>query len=138
MQTAWFEHFQLDINEVPARDWRIALSYENKESPVWQLSVEQLELADVHSVLSRVWPLPQVGADVLNTMQPSGTLDHLQLQWRPEAVLAERLTFDSNLENVAFSAWHDVPAASGISGRISGDLLQGELRLASDTGFSYI
>ncbi len=66
LQTAWFEHFQLDINEVPARDWRIALSYENKESPVWQLSVEQLELADVHSVLSRVWPLPQVGADVLN------------------------------------------------------------------------
>ncbi len=136
LQTAWFEHLQLQINDLAVRDWRMVLAYENNKTPLWQMSLEQLELADVHHVLGRVWPLPEVAADVLNTMQPSGTLDNLQLQWRPEAELAERLTFDSNLNNVAFSAWHDVPAASAINGRMSGDVLQGELRLASDTGFS--
>lgn len=136
LQSAWFESLQLQINDLPTRDWRMSLAYENDKTPVWQLSLEQLELTDVHYVLERVWQLPEVGADVLNTMQPSGTLDNLQLQWRPEAELAQRLTFDSNLNNVEFSAWRDVPASSGISGRISGDLLQGELRLASETGFS--
>ncbi len=136
LHRAWFEHLQLQIDDLAVRDWRMALAYENDKTALWQLSLEQLELADVHYVLERVWQLPEVAADVLNTLQPSGTLDHLQLQWRPEAVLAERLSFDSNLSNVEFSAWHDVPAASGISGRIFGDLLQGELRLASDSGFS--
>ncbi len=136
LHRAWFEHLQLQIDDLTARDWRMALTYDNDKTALWQLSLEQLELADVHYVLERVWPLPEVAADVLNTLRPSGTLDHLQLQWRPEAELAQRLAFDSNLNNVEFSAWHDVPAASGISGRISGDLLQGELRLASDSGFS--
>lgn len=136
LQTTWFEHFKLQINDLALRDWRMALTYENAKTPLWQLSLEQLELADVHHVLARAWPLPEVAADVLSSMQPSGTLDNLQLQWRPEAELGERLNFDSNLRNVAFSAWHDVPASSAISGRISGGLLHGELRLASDTGFS--
>lgn len=136
LQNAWFEHLQLQINDLAARNWRMSLAYENDKTPLWQLSLGQLNLADVQYVLDRVWQLPEVAADVLNTMQPSGTLDNLQLQWRPEAELAERLTFDSNLNNVEFSAWHDVPASSGISGRIFGDLLGGELRLASGTGFS--
>lgn len=136
LHSAWLEHFKLQINDLPERDVRMSLAYGNDDVPLWQLSLEQLELADVHYVLNRVWQMPEVAADVLNTLQPSGTLDNVQLQWRPEAVLAERLSFDSNLNNVAFSAWRDVPAASGISGRISGDLQQGELRLATDTGFS--
>src|SRR5699024_3912271 len=57
-------------------------------------------------------------------------------QWQPDAPFAERLAFIGNLDRVEFSAWENVPAAGGISGQISGDLMQGELRLASADGFS--
>ena len=136
VQSAWFERLQLQIDDLPQRDWRILASYENAANPLWKFGVEQFELADVHYLLERVVRLPEVAADVLSTMQPSGVLDNLQLEWRPDAPLDQRLSFVSNVKEVGFSAWHDVPAARDINGHISGGLTQGELRLASDTGFS--
>lgn len=136
VQIAWFEPLHLQIDDLPARDWRLLASYENAETPLWQLAIKQFELADVHYLLERVVQLPEAAADVLSSLQPSGELNNLQLKWRPEALLDERLTFVSNLKDVSFSAWHDVPAAGDINGQISGGLTQGELRLASDTGFS--
>lgn len=136
VQSAWFERLQLQINDLPLRDWRILATYENAISPLWKLAVEQFELADVHYLLERVVRLPEVAADVLSTMQPSGVLNNLQLELRPDAPLDQRLSFVSNVKDVGFSAWHDVPASRDINGHISGGLTQGELRLASDTGFS--
>ncbi len=136
VQSAWFERLQLQIDDLPPRDWRILASYENATSPLWRFGVEQFELSDVHYLLERVVRLPEVAVDVLSTMQPSGVLDNLQLELRPDAPLDERLSFVSNVKDVGFSAWHDVPAATDINGHISGGLTQGELRLASDTGFS--
>lgn len=137
VQRLWFEQLRLEIDDLPARELRAELSYSTDETALWQLAVEALEVADVHYLVERLASVPDVAADVLQSMQPGGRLQNVQLQWRPDAVLlAERLTFVSNVEDVAFSAWHDVPAASGINGYISGDLAQGELRLASETGFS--
>ena len=136
VQRAWFERLLVQIDELPARDLSVLASYENADTAQWRLALERLELADLHYVLERVVQLPAVAADVLHSMQPRGALQNLQLQWRPDAALAERLEFVSNVDNIEFSAWHDVPASSGINGLISGDLLQGELRLATDSGFS--
>ena len=136
VQTVWFEHLPLQIDQLPQRDWRILAAYENQSTALWQLAIEQLELADVHYLAERVVQLPEVAADVLSRMQPKGRLNGLQLQWQPDAPMSERLAFVSNLHNVEFAAWRDVPAAGGINGQISGGLMQGELRLASDTGFS--
>ena len=136
VQSAWFEHLQLQMDDLTPQDWRMLASYENITSPLWQLGVEQVELADMHYLLERVMPLPEVAADVLSTMQPRGVLSNLQLELRPDAPLDKRLRFVSNVKDVGFSAWHDVPAATDINGHISGGLTQGELRLASDTGFS--
>ena len=136
VHSAWFERLQLQIDDLPARDWRILASYESANSPLWKLGVEQFELSDVHYLLERAVRLPEVATDVLSTMQPRGVLSNLQLELRPGAPLDQRLSFVSNLKNVGFSAWHDVPAARDINGHISGGLTQGELRLASDTGFS--
>ena len=135
-QQLWFEHLDVQLDDLPARDMRLSGRYQPDDGGVWQLDLAQLNIADVHHVLERVMPLPEVAADVLQSMQPRGTLQNLQVQWQPEAPLAQRLRFASNVEAVEFSAWHNVPASSGISGYISGDLLQGELRLASETGFS--
>lgn len=136
VQTAWFEHLLVQVDELAQHDWRMRLDYIEQDNPVWNLAVAQLDLADLHYLAERIVQLPDVAADVLQTMQPTGELNNLHLQWQPEAAQAERLSFFSNLSQVGFSAWHDVPAASAINGQISGNLEQGELRLASHAGFS--
>ena len=136
VQAAWFEHLVLQIDQLPIHNWRILAAYQEHSATRLQLAVEQFELASVHHLAQRLVQLPELVEDVLSSMQPQGVLKNLQLQWLPEAPLSERLTFVSNLQDVEFSAWHEVPAASGINGHISGGLTQGELRLASEDGFS--
>lgn len=136
VQTAWFEHLVLQVDQLPIHNWRMLAAYEDHSATRLQLAVEQFELASVHYLAQRVVQLPEMVEDVLNSMQPQGVLKNLQLQWLPDAPLSERLSFVSNLDNVEFSAWHDVPAAGGINGHISGGLTQGELRLSSEDGFS--
>ena len=136
VQTAWFAHLPLQIDQLPVHNWRVLAAYKNSGGPQMQLAFEQLELTSVHYLAKRVVQLPEVVEDVLNSMQPKGRLKNLQLQWQPDAPLPERWSFVSNLQDVEFSAWHDVPAAGEINGYISGGLTQGELRLASPDGFS--
>lgn len=136
VHTAWLDHLALQIDDLPKRDLHLWASYADNETALWQLGLQQLEVSDVQHIIERVVALPEVAADVLKSMQPKGELRNAQVQWRPDAPMTERLTFVSNVKDIEFSAWHDVPASSGISGYISGGLLQGELRLASDQGFS--
>ena len=135
-QVAWLERLAWQVDEQPPRDWRIQASYRQQDTPTWQLAVEQIELTDVQYLLERLLPLPEVAIDVLHSLQPQGVLRHLNVQWQPKQAKEQRLAFAANLEQVGFSSWQDVPAATGINGQISGGLTQGELRLASDTGFS--
>lgn len=135
-QVAWLERFTWQADERVQTDWPLLISYQNQETPTWQFALEQLDLTDVHYLLERLLPMPEVAADVLHSLQPQGRLHHLNLQWQPEQPKEQSLKFAANLEQVGFSSWHDVPAANGINGQISGGLTQGELRLASDTGFS--
>lgn len=133
---AWLEQFVWQVDDQLLRDWPMTASYRNQDTPTWQFAVEQLDLTDVHYLLERLLPLPEVAADVLQSLQPQGVLSHLNVQWQPEQTQEQRLAFAANLQQVGFSSWHDVPAATDISGQISGGLTQGELRLASDQGFS--
>ncbi len=135
-KVAWLERFVWRVNERAQADWPLLVSYHNQETPTWRLALEQLELTDVHYLIERLLPIPEVAADVLQSLQPQGVLNHLNLQWQPEQAKEKRLAFAANLDQVGFSSWHDVPAANGISGQVSGGLSHGELRLASDTGFS--
>src|SRR5699024_4155132 len=133
---AWFERLALQIDQLPEQDWRMGLSYTEQPSKRWQLAVAQLELPQVHYLTERLVALPELAGQVLASLQPVGRVKNMQLQWQPDAPFAERLAFIGNLDRVEFSAWENVPAAGGISGQISGDLMQGELRLASADGFS--
>lgn len=136
VHNAWLEHLPLQIDQLPVHDWRILASYENHMTTRLQLAIEQLDLTHVQRVLERVVQLPEEAEDVLSSLQPSGLLRNFNLRWQPKEPQAERLAFVSNLQGVGFSAWQDVPAATGISGHISGGLTAGELRLASPDGFS--
>lgn len=136
VHNAWFERLALQIDQLPEHDWRMLLSYTEQQATRWQLAVEQLELPHVHYLAKRLVVLPDIAEHVLASLQPTGRVKNMHLQWQPDAPFAERLVFASNLDNVEFSAWENVPAVSGINGHISGDLTQGELRLASADGFS--
>ena len=136
MHSAWFTQLPLHIDQRAVHDWRFTLTYAKQLAPVWDMAIAQLKIADVDYLAGRLLELPELASEVLASMQPSGQLNNLQVQWRPEATWSERLSFISSVQDVGFSAWRDVPAAGGISGQISGDLTQGELRLASTDGFS--
>ena len=135
-QVAWLPSFTWQVDDLAPRNWPLLVRYSDQDTPTWKLAAEQLELADVHYLAERLLPLPEVAADVLQSMQPQGVLRHINLQWQPEQPREQRLAFAADVQQVGFSSWHDVPAATGISGKIAGGLTGGELRLASDDGFS--
>lgn len=136
VHSAWFTQLGLQIDQRAVHDWRFSLAYQEQPAAVLDVAIAQLKVADVHYLAERLLELPEVAKEVLSSMQPSGQLNNLQLQWQPEAPWAERVSYVSSLQDVEFAAWRDVPAAAGINGQISGDLTQGELRLASADGFS--
>lgn len=135
-QVAWLPSFTWQVDDLAPRNWPLLVRYREQDTPTWSAAVEQLELADVYYLAERLLPLPEVAADVLQSMQPQGILRHINLQWQPEQPPEQRLVFATNVQQVEFSSWHDVPAASGISGQMTGGLTGGELRLASNDGFS--
>lgn len=135
-KVAWLEQFAWQANDRLQGDLPLLVSYQNQDTPTWQLALKSLELTDVHYLVERAIPLSAVAADVLQSLQPQGSLSHVNLQWQPEQAKEQRLAFAANMQQVGFSSWHDVPAATHISGQISGGLTQGQLRLASDNGFS--
>ena len=97
----------------------------------WQLQADRLELTPLTAPLDALAPLPPSAAAVLDGLRPTGAVRNLTLQLRPQATGDQRLSFAANLEQVGFNAYHGAPAAGNVSGAISGDLGQGELRLAS-------
>jgi uncharacterized protein (TIGR02099 family) len=98
----------------------------------WQLSADRLDLGPLVPLVEALVPLPDTAGAILTGLQPQGRLRNVQLDYRPQVPGAERLQFAANLQQVGFSAYHGAPAAQNISGSLSGDLAQGELRLASD------
>ncbi|MDC6679462.1 hypothetical protein OEZ78_28775, partial [Leclercia adecarboxylata] len=53
------------------------------------------------------------------------------VDFRPQDTTDRKLSFAANLERVGFDAYFGAPAARNVSGSISGDLGQGELRMDS-------
>ena len=98
----------------------------------WRISADELQLAPIAHAVNALAPLPDKAREVLKALRPQGTLRNLQVDWRPQREGAKRLEFAANLEQVGVSAWQAAPAAENVSGSVSGDLQQGQLRLASE------
>lgn len=58
-------------------------------------------------------------------------LRNVLVDYRPQETGDQRISFAANLERVGFDAYFGAPAARNVSGSISGDLGQGELRMDS-------
>ncbi|RMR57033.1 YhdP family protein [Pseudomonas cichorii] len=102
------------------------------QEELWHVQADRLDLTPVTPLLDSVAPLPEGFRTALNNLKATGGLRNVLLDYRPQAVGDKRLSFAANLDKVGFNAYHGAPAAGNVSGAISGDLGQGELRLATD------
>lgn len=98
----------------------------------WSIQADRLDLDPLTPLIDALAPLPDTLMAVVNGLKVSGGLRNVQLDIRPKASGDQRLSFAANLDRVGFSAYHGAPAAGNVSGSISGDLGQGELRLDTD------
>ncbi|WP_455923554.1 YhdP family protein [Pseudomonas putida] len=120
-KTRWESHLQL--RESDATDSTLQ---------TYHLQADRLDLTPITPVLDALVPVPEKVAGVIDALKVTGGLRNVLLDYRPQASGDERLSFAANLDNVGFQATHGAPAAGGVSGAISGNLGQGELRLATD------
>ncbi|WP_439859638.1 YhdP family protein [Pseudomonas sp. MBLB4136] len=111
---------------------RLALSYLQDSAEAeeqWLVSADRLDLAPLVPLVAALAPLPEQAMQLLEQLQPHGAVHNVQLDYRPRSEGDKRLQFAANLERIGFAAHEASPAAENISGSISGDLGQGELRL---------
>jgi uncharacterized protein (TIGR02099 family) len=99
---------------------------------VWHLQADRLDLTPITPLLDSWAPLPDKVMEVVDHLKVTGGLRNALVDYRPKASGAKRLSFAANLDKVGFDAYHGAPAAGNVSGAISGDLGQGELRLNTD------
>ncbi len=113
-------HLNLKQNDVGEADER------------WALSTDRLDLAAWAPLVKALVPMPENAREVLVALAPQGAVNNLLLDYYPQREGAERLQFAANLDKVGIQAYHGAPAAENVSGSVSGNLFQGELRLNSE------
>ncbi|CAM3292227.1 TIGR02099 family protein [Pseudomonas floridensis] len=96
---------------------------------LWHVEADRLDLTPLTPLIDSLAPLPDKAMAVVDGLKVKGGLRNVLLDYRPQAIGDKRLSFAANLDKVGFNAYHDAPAAANVSGAISGDLGQGELRL---------
>lgn len=130
----WFEQLPLRFGlKAEQLNWPVhftQLEQEEGKVGVIELRMPQLQLQPVMQQLDAHLE-HALTREILKTLSFQGGFENLYVRWQPDAEFKQRLQFDTNLANVEYSPWQSVPGASGISGRIRGDLAQGELQLNS-------
>ena len=131
--TLSLESLALNIGE---KRWesRIQLqqSATGKDQELWHVQADRVDLTPITPILDSLAPLPDQLMVVLDNLKATGGLRNVLLDYRPQAEGDKRFAFAANLDKVGFNAYHGAPAAGNVSGSISGDLGQGELRLDTD------
>ncbi|MCH4877493.1 TIGR02099 family protein [Pseudomonas sp. TMW22090] len=98
---------------------------------LWHLQADRLDLTPLTPLLNALGPLPEGVATAVERLKVTGSLRNVLLDFRPAATDDSKISFAANLDRVGFNAYHGAPAARNVSGSISGDLGQGELRMDS-------
>ncbi|CAM3015846.1 TIGR02099 family protein [Pseudomonas gessardii] len=118
--TRWESHLQLQ--QTLASD---------KGQETWNLQADRLDLTPITPLLNALAPLPEGFAKAVEALKATGVLRNVRVDYRPEETGDQRVSFAANLDRVGFDAYFGAPAARNVSGSISGDLGQGELRMDS-------
>lgn len=142
---AWFQRDQKGVRatlaslamDLNGKRWESRLQLQQTAATadseeVWHAQADRLDLTPVTPLLDSLAPLPDKLMVVLDRLKVTGGLRNVLVDYRPQAEAPKRLAFAANLDKVGFDAYHGAPAAGNVSGAISGDLGQGELRLDTD------
>lgn len=142
---AWFERddkgFTLSLNslamDIASKRWESQVQLKqtaatSDSEELWHVQADRLDLTPVTPLLGSLAPLPDKLMVVLDHLKVTGGMRNVLVDYRPQAEGAKRLSFAANLDKVGFNAYHGAPAAGNVSGAVSGDLGQGELRLNTD------
>jgi len=103
----------------------------DKAEERWHLQADQLDLTPITPLLNSLAPLPEALATTIERLKVTGVLRNLLADYRPQNTGDQKVSFATNLDTVGFDAYHGAPAARNVSGSLSGDLGQGELRMDS-------
>ena len=95
------------------------------------LQADRLDLTPLTPLLNALGPLPEGVATAVERLKVTGVLRNVLIDFRPAATDDSKFSFAANLEKVGFDAYRGAPAVRNVSGNISGDLGQGELRMDS-------
>ncbi|MBF4556630.1 TIGR02099 family protein [Pseudomonas sp. p50] len=106
-------------------------SASGKSDELWHLQADRLDLTPLTPLLNALGPLPEGVATAVERLKVTGGLRNVLIDFRPNATDNSKFSFAANLDRVGFDAYHGAPAARNVSGSISGDLGQGELRMDS-------
>ncbi|AVO52312.1 YhdP family protein [Ectopseudomonas mendocina] len=122
-------HGEQRIGEV-----HMTLAQKDRESADerWALTADRLDLDAWAPLVEALAPMPERAREVLVALAPVGAVSNLLLDYYPQREGAERLQFAANLTKVGIQAYHGAPAAENVSGSVSGNMFQGELRLNTE------
>lgn len=95
------------------------------------LQADRLDLTPLTPLLNALGPLPEGIATAVERLKVTGVLRNVLIDFRPAATDDSKFSFAANLDKVGFDAYRGTPAVRNVSGNISGDLGQGELRMDS-------
>jgi uncharacterized protein (TIGR02099 family) len=118
--TRWESHLQLQQSLAT-----------DKDLETWKLQADRLDLTPITPLLNALAPLPEGFAKTIEHLKATGVLRNVLVDFRPQDTTDKKVSFAANLERIGFDAYFGAPAARNVSGSISGDLGQGELRMDS-------
>lgn len=97
----------------------------------WHVETDRLPVEPMAALLYGLLPMPDVASTYLTGLAPTGLLRNVRLAYRPQALLAERLTYEANLDAVSIQDHQWIPAVHNVSGLVRGNLAAGELHFDS-------
>ncbi|WP_454869999.1 YhdP family protein [Pseudomonas lini] len=103
----------------------------DKAPELLHLQADRLDLTPLTPLLNALGPLPEGVATAVERLKVTGVLRNVLIDFRPAASDDSKFSFAANMEKVGFDAYRGAPAVRNVSGSISGDLGQGELRMDS-------
>ncbi|MGF6315556.1 YhdP family protein [Pseudomonas frederiksbergensis] len=103
----------------------------DKAPELLHLQADRLDLTPLTPLLNALGPLPEGVATAVERLKVTGVLRNVLIDFRPAATDDSKFSFAANLDKVGFDAYRGAPAVRNVSGSISGDLGQGELRMDS-------
>ncbi len=97
--------------------------------------VDSVDLEPLAKLVADTSLLPEKAKKIVATLQPSGSLENLSIQYPiadQESAALPRFSIKANIEGLSVSAWKHAPAGSGLDGYLELSATDGLVQFVSD------